>query len=321
MIECCNCGRVVGDALPLCVSCADGLVRDLLAVPGLVADMTVTEVRQARMSRSKAVGKSSETALPYAADRTGAPRALPLDQLAGTITTWARDLVQTTSFRLIDILDAPGLRVLTANQRGGRRSDPASLTVDGLHDFEVAAVWMAHDAQALRRHPAIDELHDEITDVVASVRMAVDRLPELAYKGACPAVVDEARERIVRTCGADLYAEKGQDWVKCRRCGSNHDVREINRAAREHVEDMLFTASELHDLLDELGSPIPRARCGRGHRAASSSRAAGSGMAGLPTTGSAGVTHRSTGSAMCSSFVRSQEGVAPAVATIGKSLN
>ncbi|MCA1004778.1 hypothetical protein LCL87_03540 [Rhodococcus hoagii] len=88
--------------------------------------------------------------------------------------------------------------------------------------------------------------------------MAVDRLPELAYKGPCPALVDDAREHAVRHCGADLYAEKGQDWVKCRRCGSNHDVREINRAAREHVVDMLFTATELHGLLEELGSPVPK---------------------------------------------------------------
>lgn len=251
-IECHNCGRTVGDALPLCIPCSEALTRDLLAVPGLVADMTVTEVRQARMSRGKAIGKSSETALPYAADRTGAPRTLPLDALANAVGTWARDVAEAARLDIVALIDSSGLRVLTANQRGGPRSDPASLTVDGLYDFEVAAVWMAHDAQALRRHPAIDDLHDEITDVVASVRMAVDRLPELAYKGPCPSVADE------RLCGADLYVEKGQDWVKCRRCGSNHDVREINRAAREQIEDMLFTASELHDLLAELGSPVPK---------------------------------------------------------------
>lgn len=257
-IECCNCGRVVGDALPLCASCADELTRDLFAVPGLVADMTVTEARQARMSRAGAVGgRSNEAPLPYAADRTGAPRSMPLDALACAIAGWARDIADTAGLDIAALLDAPGLRALTANQRGGPRSDPASLTVDGLLDFEVAAVWMAHDAQALRRHPAVDELHAEITDVVAHVRMAVDRLPELSYKGPCPGLWGDI-SGVLYQCGADLYAEKGQDWVKCRRCGSNHDVREINRIAMEHVEDMLFTASELHDLLAELGSPVPK---------------------------------------------------------------
>ncbi|MFC7447900.1 hypothetical protein [Rhodococcus daqingensis] len=65
-IDCTNCGRVVADGYELCTLCADKLCKELLAVPGLISDLTVTRARLDRMSRGRVGGKSSEAALPRA---------------------------------------------------------------------------------------------------------------------------------------------------------------------------------------------------------------------------------------------------------------
>nr|MBM4516397.1 hypothetical protein [Prescottella equi] len=90
-VDCHNCGRVVADGLELCALCADSLRRELLQVPGLVSDMTITRARLDRMSRGRVGGKSAETALPVRLDKFDQrPTQRALEHLTNTLTTWAR---------------------------------------------------------------------------------------------------------------------------------------------------------------------------------------------------------------------------------------
>lgn len=256
--DCHNCGRTVADDFDLCHDCMATLVKNLESVPGLVSDILITRSRQDRMSSNLARGKSAETALPIRLDQYDQrPTQRPFDALTNELVTWARDLDALIGGELDAALDSRGLRDMVHRHRHSRRPDPASLSQDGALDAELAAIWLSLYANDLRRHPAVAELFDGIEDAIARCRKAIDRLPELSYKGPCPHVsYDEERQPF--TCSADLYVERGEDYVSCPRCWTHHRVRDLERAMLHKVNDQLFTITELLPLLDELGEHVAK---------------------------------------------------------------
>ncbi|MBM4489517.1 hypothetical protein GS937_01480 [Rhodococcus hoagii] len=252
-VDCHNCGRVVADGLELCTLCADSLHRELLEIPGLVSDMTITRARLDRMSRGRVGGKSAETALPVRLDKFDQrPTQRPLDHLTLVIGTWARVAAdQTGQFHELHVaLDSPGLRQLVHNSRRGRL-DRAAVSTEGAYDVELASIWLAHCGGDLRTVPESGVMYDEITDALAYVRRAVDRMPELSYRGQCSSLVSGG------LCGAGLYVEDGESYVTCRACGAHHVVSALVRDALSAIENRLFTIAELERVLRELGEPIP----------------------------------------------------------------
>ncbi|WP_027500821.1 hypothetical protein [Rhodococcus sp. UNC363MFTsu5.1] len=257
-IDCHNCGRVVADGYELCTLCADALHRELLTVPGLVADLTVTRARLDRMSRGRVGGKSSETALPVRLDRfDGLPTQRSLNHLTLIVGTWARLAADHTGQAddLDAALDSRGLRQLVHNRRDGR-FDRAALATEGAYDVELAALWLACCGGDLRAVPDARAMHDEIADALASARRVVDRRPELAYRGQCSAIVAQP-DSTRGLCGADLYVEDGDGYLTCHLCGASHDVRTLTRDALGAIENRLFTIAELERVLRELGEPVP----------------------------------------------------------------
>ncbi|MBM4522502.1 hypothetical protein GS462_21725 [Rhodococcus hoagii] len=258
-IDCHNCGRVVADGLELCTLCADSLRRELLQVPGLVSDMTITRSRLDRMSRGRVGGKSAETALPVRLDKFDQrPTQRVLEHLTNTLTTWARAVADHAGLAedLRAAILSPGLRQLTHNIRGKRR-DPAALSIEPAHIAELAAVWLADYAGDLRATPGADELYLDVTDAIASVRRSIDQRPELSYRGQCTAqVADEHGVYIM--CGADLYVERGESYVTCPSCRMPHDVGDIEHRALERENDRLCTLPELLAILRALGEPVPK---------------------------------------------------------------
>jgi len=257
--DCHNCGRVVADGLELCTLCADSLHRELLEIPGLVSDMTITRARLDRMSRGRVGGKSAETALPVRLDKFDqSPTQRPLDHLTLVIGTWARVAADHTGqFHDLHVaLDSPGLRQLVHNHRV-RKFDRAALSTEPAHAAELAAIWLAGYAGNLRALPDAGVMHDEITDAIAYARRAIDRQPELTYRGQCTTrVADEYG--VFSACGADLFVEKGEAWVTCPSCAWSHDVRDIERGALQREDDRLCTLVELLAILRALGDPVPK---------------------------------------------------------------
>lgn len=258
--DCHNCGRVVADGLELCTLCAGSLHKELLEIPGLVSDMTITRARLDRMSRGRVGGKSAETALPVRLDKFDQrPTQRPLDHLTLTVGTWAAAAAdharQTRDF--MAAFDSPGLRQLVHNRRG-RKLDRAALSTETAHTAELAAVWLADYAGDLRAVPDAGAMYDEITDAIAYARRAIDRQPELSYRGQCTIqVADEYG--VFSACGRDLFVEKGEAWVTCPSCAWSHDVRDIERGALQREDDRLCTLVEILAILRALGDPVPKA--------------------------------------------------------------
>lgn len=259
VIDCTNCGRVVADGYELCALCADNLRRELLAVPGLISDMTVTRARLDRMSRGRVGGKSSETALPVRLDRFDErPTQRPLDHLTSVIGTWARLVADHTGQAEVFAaqLESRVLAQLVHARRGGR-PDPSALSAEPVRDAELAAVWIATFGGDLRAVPDIGTMHDEITDALAYVRRSIDRRPELSYRGQCQQLVADEFGAWV-TCGADLFVEKGEGYVSCPSCAAPQDVREIEHEALDRENGRLCTLPELLAILRALGEPVAK---------------------------------------------------------------
>ncbi|MFI7168504.1 hypothetical protein [Rhodococcoides fascians] len=259
-IACFHCGRPSGDGLPVCTKCTEILVRTLQSVPGLVADMTITQARLDRMSRGRVGGKSADTPLPISIDKNGdSPTQRPYDLLENEISTWSRTLSNHLGHAnegVIAALGSAGLRELTLNCMVGRRRDAAALSMRPVGLLEQTAVWLACHPHELRTHPAVDELFDSLSDVVAIVNKAIDQLPELRYKGTCSYVeYDQGRER---RCKTDLYAEKGEEWVQCPRCKASYAVAKLDRDILAQMREMNYTAVELMSLMRELGTRVPK---------------------------------------------------------------
>ncbi|WP_285189930.1 hypothetical protein [Rhodococcus sp. MEB041] len=271
---CHNCDRPTPDDSPICATCIGSLRNDLLGVPGLIADMTVTRGRLDRVSRNtNGGGRSSETMLPIreridksapAGQPNGEvqPVTRPLDALVTQLGLTARLIADHAKIDLEEILGSAGLHQLAVNLRGGRidpelppRTDPTLLTTEAVLDVEEAAVWLAHNPRLLTAYPDAAALFDEVTDVIAMARIAIDRLPELSYKGTCDYTAWTGGTET--TCGADLYVERGDDFARCGKCGAHYDVRELNRQIQARMHDMNYTATELASLLTELGHRLP----------------------------------------------------------------
>lgn len=260
--ECEICGRASADTIAYCYRCADTLRAELMAVPGLVVDLDITSDRLDRLGKRQEVGKGSDSPLPIRLGPKGMPvnYRRPLDSLSGIVLSWGRVVTHEANLTFDEHMPPAGLVQLVLNNRGGRshRYDPAELVMHPVRPIELAAVWLAHQPRAIRAVPTVTEMHDDVTEAVAHVRRLVDRLPERVLKGPCPYVGYDARgDRAV--CGARLYAERGEEWIRCPRCGSLHEVRALEAAALHGVEDRLFELRELLVLMAELGEPVPKA--------------------------------------------------------------
>ncbi len=260
--ECEICGRPSADTIAYCYRCADMLRAELMAVPGLVVDLDITSDRLDKLWKRQEGGKGSDTPLPIRLGPKGMPvnYRRPLDTLEGVILSWARVAAHESNLPF-DVHHTPpaGLTQLVLNNRAGRsyRYDPAELVMHPVRPVELAAVWLAHQPRAIRAVPTVAGMHDDVTDVVEHVRKLVDRLPERVLKGPCPYVgYDPLGGRI--TCGAKLYAERGEEWIRCPKCGSQHEVRQLEATALHGIEDRLFELRELLVLMAELGEPVPK---------------------------------------------------------------
>lgn len=238
------CGHPSGDNLDLCTSCTAALVKELRAVPGVVADLAVATARLDRMSSGRNGGRSSEAPLPMRTDITRR-----LDALGNTLTTWARVVAEHEHIAIVvsvlqrlvlDERDETYERTQPDRISHGKivtgetvtvLRHPAELSLLPVTSAEVCALWLSRQPQALRSLPAAVEAYDTITDVIASARMAVDRR-DLVYAGPCKA------------CGHDLYIDRGVDTLRCSYCSATYDARDVSRLLLEQVSETLVTREE-----------------------------------------------------------------------------
>ncbi|WP_280335467.1 hypothetical protein [Nocardia wallacei] len=281
------CSRPVSDRRPLCLYCGERLVADLHDIPALLADLTITQTGQARLT-AHVGARSAEIPLPIRSI-AGAPHDDDPDQddpvgaeLVGdvayaqlrlAVTKWADRLADHQHVTVP--IGAPSLRVMVASARAIRadgthlptpiriyrgnttsvrlaRRDADTLTTPATV-VEQAAMWLANDPAALRDHDRAHHLYSDITRAVRRIRSVIDRPRDRRYIGAC-----QGRTPDGGVCGTELLAGHGETWVRCQTCTQQSRVADVLRATLTAADPMLVTLDEALQLLERVDEYIPR---------------------------------------------------------------
>jgi len=277
------CTRLVGDRLAICDICTAALVKALLAIPGLLADLDTARSGQARIVADRAGGKSTAVPLPIA-DTTNEERGYGVRLLgerevraaSTALHGWARILADHLGVRIP--IDAPSLAVLAVNARhAGGATDGAAIVIEhrlrkgehirvshiarradvhlipSVRDDERLAVWLASHPRELRQLDAAEAAHQDIVGAVTRLQRMVDRPADRRYLGRCPVVLEDFSK-----CGANLWAEPDAAWVRCANCRVQLEVCDLEDQATAAAREMLCTMPELLHACAAIGSPIAR---------------------------------------------------------------
>ncbi len=176
----CQCEQAEG---LLCHADTSHLERELGDVAAIVAELDVTLSRQDRIPSSSGGGESdkakSEDSGLAPLKHTRSPvnwgASTVADDLQNTLTTWARDVWAVPDVRYV----------------------PEKGTT------AMAARTLLMHIDHIRRHPAVVELFDEVTDAIAQARRAVDRPGNrtIIFVGPCPETRPEGG-----ICDGEVYA-------------------------------------------------------------------------------------------------------------------
>lgn len=207
------CGAEQGAGL-LCSNCTDRLEHDLGDVAAIVGELDTTISKQSRIGAGGKGGLARER-MPL---NVGAMQVA--DDLQNTLTTWARDVSEGNGW------------VWVASER------PPSVQSAG-------ALLVLIDA--IRKHPAVEELVDEITEAIRRARQIVDRPADRQYLGVCLAEFESV------TCTEEIWARPGAAEVTCKVCGITHEVGERRAWLLRQAKDLLCSVKEASQYIGEVG--------------------------------------------------------------------
>ncbi|MCW2902286.1 MAG: hypothetical protein JWO67_4551 [Streptosporangiaceae bacterium] len=205
----CGCEQAEG---LLCHAETTKLERELADVHAIVGELDITLSKQARIGSGGKGGLARER-MPI---HTGAMQVH--DDLQNTLTTWIRDITDDTW--------RPGI---------------------GVDATTAAAGHLLLEITAIRKHPAVTEMVDEITDAIRQARRVIDRPADRIFVGPCYAEFEGV------TCTEDLYARPGAGEVRCKTCGVTHAVAERRSWLLEQARDRLFTVREAAQMMGDVG--------------------------------------------------------------------
>lgn len=257
-VQCTECSRPLGDNAILCRTCVDTLCEQLLMVPALLAELTVTRAGQGRSGPATA-GRPAETPLPIRVrGRRSFPGQSAVQRLETTVIGWARLIGEEqgvvpavhTAY-LVDITQAQRL-TLRAQQTRDHAPDAAALA-EPVSALEQAAVWLAHQRRDIARHEAANELANDVRGAVGALA-AVIWPANRQYLGLC--TTKDART--LELCGQELHAEVGATYVRCRRCRWQYDVADLKAEVLAGADDRLYRLADILRVLDEFGCRVPR---------------------------------------------------------------
>jgi hypothetical protein len=219
---CPSCGCEQGAGL-LCASETDRLERDLGDVAAIVAELDIALSKQARIGNASGPGGLARERSPI---NVGVMQVA--DDLQNTLTTWARDVLHRDG-------EAPAR---WTSGWGGPSQDAARTLL-----FNIAAI---------RRHPAVEELVDEITDAIGQARRVVDRPADRQYLGTCMSEMPDDKGRMV-TCLEEMWARPGASEVQCKVCTTEYSVAKRRAWMLQRAEDVLCTVREASSYMGEVG--------------------------------------------------------------------
>ncbi|MDG3013568.1 hypothetical protein [Speluncibacter jeojiensis] len=221
-MNCTRCDRTTDDTF-LCWECVRGLRGQLRTIPWLVAQLQLSITRQSKLSANRVGGRSDETPVPFDERASDA-----LDHLHTTLVRWVRDLTES---------------------RGA--------TYTGADGTPALGMWLAHNVVTVMHSEDAGLLCSEVDTAVQHAGRAIDQPDPPIYRGPCPTVTGDGYRNLADRCGADLYGARGTDFVRCHRCGCQHDVRKLEQRMLAEMDDRLMTGAEIRRVMRELGEPVP----------------------------------------------------------------
>lgn len=203
------------------------LERALGDVAWLSQELDVTLSRQSRAGTGTAgAGGGREQSLPL---HLGALQAG--EHLRVILASWVRDLWETNAPRVGD--EIPPLEV--DNHAVG------------------LSRWLLRHPTWIQLHPAVDDLYEEVLEAVNRARQAIDRAPGTVYLGQCSALVEGVE------CPEDLYGLVGRETVRCRTCGTEHQLAQRRQVLLDAVEHQYVPTTVLVGLVTGLGQHLTSA--------------------------------------------------------------
>lgn len=114
----------------------------------------------------------------------------------------------------------------------------------------------------ISRHASAVEIHDQLTYLHRQVERAIDRQTPDVFAGTCDGNdvlvehVDGGLVPQIIACGAELYAHKGDDEVRCPKCGRTYELGPRLAGLRKQLDDEWAPAQLIADALTTLEEPI-----------------------------------------------------------------
>ncbi len=240
---------------PICWDCT----RDLSQALGRIGDLVDLLTAASRVAHNGTGdgGAPHYPALPFDADLS-----MFVVELHTMLVACARDLSETRGIPFMPLgfverssVDPDFIGPLPRGIRylpPGARRLPAGYIVT---TAEIAA-WLRIHVRQLR-------MCDSAGETVFEVGRAIDHGLALAagpvvtlYRGPCPTVVGkDDRGRFIR-CGAQLYAPRGDAYIRCRRCDVVHDASAFEQRHLADAGQMVYRFTRIQRILRELGEPI-----------------------------------------------------------------
>lgn len=215
--RCTTCPRPVPDTGFGCAACGTDLAQRLDQLSAVLPELVTTIARQDRIGSGGARPAGAEIPLPF---RDGV--AEKGYAIRGELTTWARVVHDETGRYLAGRTDA-------------------------------ALAWYLGEACDWARYrPLWPEFHAALRPLYGRLLGLIDRPEEKSYLGPC----NTRDEETDAWCTADVLAERGAAWGKCRACGAEHDAVKAREWLLGMLDDQLFLLPELAGIMQRQGVKV-----------------------------------------------------------------
>lgn len=201
------------DSTTLCNEHHTKLVAALKEVPGYVEELATTTTKVvAYDSRRGPRSPSRERPMPLniKASETGR-------NYADTLTSWARQAADQVGEPVIHPRPEAAAGYIRTHLQSGRLNgwDEAGRFLD----------WLLGQEQIILR--------------------IIDRPAPRWYAGPCPSLTWNEQARAITECGADLHANTASGIVRCKNCGTEHDIDDRRDFLIARLDDQIATVPDL----------------------------------------------------------------------------
>lgn len=234
-------------------SCTEKLRRDLRdVVDGLLDDLEVSYLRQARFSGIRAIRNSDDAPLPW--DERAA--STTSTEIRNTVLRWARvvlaedpdgEQIRTYLARAEHDIDVAYAASRVGQARTIRRQVNQARYITPARTVDAAALLLDRLAW-LRQQPAAGVAFTELHKTIGRAVRAVDCPLASSFVGVCPGDWPEAE-----ACGATLYGQAKAKQHRCAECGRLWNVDELRPYFVTRAREWLATATEISRALPALG--------------------------------------------------------------------